>query len=296
MDKKLFICGTGVLLGITFFLTAGMKVASTAENSNSRPGPWVRDHAAGERFTPSRQGRAGNRDPRKGLLDQLGRMARSGEAFDRELFASSIARLMEIDPQATAEFSESLPAGPLREEALRRVSQGWASNDPDMAETWAAGLPDAMERQSVLADVCTRVANANADAAKAIGIAEKHGLDTAEVMDNLAHQWAAQDFPAAAAWIKERPAGERREQMIMRLALVRSATEPAEAARLVVDEIPEGQVQTEAVISVIYQWALRDMAGARGWVALFPESALRTRAENELSNIAAYQTPEPRGD
>ncbi len=292
MDKKLFICGTGVLLGISFFLTAGLRVASTAEAPNGRPSHWRKDRAAGEGPAPSRQVKAGDRDSREDLLDQLGRMAGSGDAFDRERFASSIAKLMAVDSGAAASFAESLPAGPVREEALRRASQGWASKDPGKAEEWAAGLSDEIERQSVLSNVCTQVAQA--DAAKAIGIAERNGLDATEVADNLAQQWATQDFTAAAAWIRERPAGERREQMIMRLALVQSATAPAEAARMVVEEIPEGHIQTEAVISVIYQWARRDMAGAREWVGLFPESDLRTRAENELSNIAAYQTPEQR--
>lgn len=38
-------------------------------------------------------------------------------------------------------------------------------------------------------------------------------------------------------------------------------------------------------MSVLQQWAIRDPAAARAWVARFPEGPLRTRAEEELAGI-----------
>lgn len=142
--------------------------------------------------------------------------------------------------------------------------------------------------------VCLQVAQENAN--YSVKAAEKYdlGSNSGRVMENLANRWAVQDFPAAAIWIKAQPAGENRDQMVMRLALVQAATHPSEAGRLIVEEIPEGPVQTEAVISVIYQWAGKDLPGACGWVGLFPESPLRDRAESELANIAATPSGEPR--
>jgi hypothetical protein len=288
MDKKLLICGAGVLAGIAFFLSTGIKVAFSARAANSVPSK--RERSVAERPSPSGKPVAVD----AALLEKLRGFVKSDGEFDCGRFSLLLAKLVAVDPAAAADFAASIPAGPVREEALRRLSQLWSAKDPAAAEMWAAGLPDEAERQSTVTAICMQVAQS--DAREAITIAERHGLDAGSgaVTENLVHQWAAQDFPAAAAWIKSRPAGERREQMVMRLAVVQSATEPAAAARLVVDEIPEGHVQTEAVISVIYQWARRDMAGAREWVGLFPESELRTRAETELSNIAAYQTPEQR--
>ncbi|MES2439003.1 MAG: hypothetical protein V4584_08045 [Verrucomicrobiota bacterium] len=292
MNKKTLILGSGLVLAAGLFLPSGLKEVPPAGSSNSRTLSTKMDHPAAGRSGSSRQAPAASEDARPGLLEKLEAVAKSGGPFDREGFASLLARLVEIDPATAADFATALPAGPVREEALRRVSQAWASEDPAEAENWAAELPDESERQSALTDVCMRIARS--DAAQALGIAENHGIGAApgSVTENLVQQWAVQDFPAAAAWIKARPAGEKREQMVMRLALVQSATRPGEAARLVVEEIPEGAVQTEAVITVIYQWASRDMAGAREWVNLFPESPLRDRAESELTNMAAYQSPE----
>lgn len=287
MDKKMILCGAGIIAGIAFFLSAGMRVASNAS-----------DAAAANGRTPSSRpdclaGKAREipHDSSAVLLGELGEVAGSTSDFDRDKLASLLTRLVEMDPEAAAGFVESVPAGPVREEALRQLPRAWASRDLTSAEAWAGGLADGVERQSALVSLCMEVGQS--EAGQAVALAEKHGVgsEDAPVMENLIHQWAVQDFSTAAAWIKERPAGEKREQLVMRLALVQSATEPAEAARLVVNEIPEGQIQTEAIISVIDQWARRDMAGAREWVGLFPESELRTRAENELSNIAAYQIP-----
>ena len=55
---------------------------------------------------------------------------------------------------------------------------------------------------------------------------------------------------------------------------------------MVVEQIPPGSIQTEAVISVLHQWFLRDMAGAAAWVDQFPAGDLKVRAENEMSGIA----------
>jgi hypothetical protein len=38
-----------------------------------------------------------------------------------------------------------------------------------------------------------------------------------------------------------------------------------------------GERQTEAAISVLHQWALRDLNAATAWTFTFPEGALRQR-------------------
>lgn len=252
------------------------------------PGPATRNHGRKplsrfeEARPPAHVGRAG-------IIEQLDKLAGSGKPDDRERFSSLLVQLAGIDPSAAAEYVKALASGPMRQQLVREVSLAWASKDPAGAEKWAAGLPDASERQSALEDVCLQIVRK--DGRQAIAMAEKHELDLSSqtVTRNLARQWMSYDLPAAAEWIKSRSAGEEREQMIMILALVQAETRPAEAGRLVVEEIPEGPVQTEAVISVIYQWAKLDPSGARAWVGLFPESPLRDRAESELSHIASFR-------
>ena len=223
------------------------------------------------------------------LVRRLNAAAQSGDPAARNRFEVLLAKLMRRSPEAAARFAQSLGVGNPREQAMHRVTQLWAVQNPAGAENWARQLDDPAERASALKDVCFQLART--DAAQAVAKAENYHLDAASgtVLVNLVQQWAEQDSSGAAEWIKARPAGNEREQMLWRLAIVQCATAPAEAVRLVTEQIPAGPLQTEAAISVLHQWAIRDLAGARAWVALFPAGAIRDRAEVELSGVADYQ-------
>ena len=216
-------------------------------------------------------------------------MAISENPADKDQFPAVLAELVQINPEAAARFASSLESAALRAQALRLVAQNWAAQDPASAEKWASHLPDESERDSTLADVCFQIAQT--DARQAVEAASQHGLEKmpGAVMENLVQQWAGQDFSSAASWIKQRPPGEQRDQMVERLALVQAVADPAAAAQLVVQEVPPGDIQTEAAIAVLHQWALRDMAGAKAWVELFSAGPLRDRAQNEVSNLEAWR-------
>jgi hypothetical protein len=203
-------------------------------------------------------------------------------------FQELLAKLVRSDPMAAARFAETLPVGMMRNDVVRHVGQDWAMQDLASAESWAGELPDKSESQSVLADICFQVSLANA--AQAVQIAGQHNLNTMPgVLQYLVSQWAAQDFSSAAAWVKTQPENQQRDQMLQRLAMFQSRTDPAEAATLVAEQMPPGPVQDDAVVSVIYNWSLRHMAGATAWVNLFPPGPLKERAESELSHITAGQ-------
>jgi hypothetical protein len=103
------------------------------------------------------------------------------------------------------------------------------------------------------------------------------------LLENLVQQWASSDLPAATVWVKQEPPGEERDLLLQRVAFMMSHTNPAAAGKLVVEEIAPGPLQEEATMTVLHQWMQHDFAGAKQWVNLFPESPLRTRAENELA-------------
>ena len=227
----------------------------------------------------------------KHLLRQINAAMQASDPGARDRFETLLAELVRSRPEAAARFAESLEAGVMREEALRQVAQRWTAQDPAAAERWAMQLGDPSERASALSDLCFQIAQTNA--AQALIKAEQYGLSTApgSVLENLVQQWAVQDFYSAVNWTVQQPEGEQRDQMLARLAFVQSASAPSEAVKLVVDQIPPGPIQTEAAISVLHQWAVHDLAGARSWVNLFPAGPVRDRADTELNNIAAYQNP-----
>lgn len=232
------------------------------------------------------------RDLNGRILDAL----KAGEPLDHELVFGDLLRdLVGEDPESAARLAGSLAAGPLREEMMRRLAQCWAEVDAAGAKQWAERLTDSGERDAALTDVCFQIARA--DPRQATLLADHYGLGEQQgaPLENLVMQWAAKDLESVTAWVGERPEGVQKDAMLARVAMVMAKTSPAEAAEMVATRLPEGEAQTESVISIVHQWAVRDLPGARAWAGLFPEGPLRDRALGELKGIEQYQRASGQG-
>jgi len=125
-------------------------------------------------------------------------------------------------------------------------------------------------------------------------LAERSGLngDYATIKGRLAGQWAAEDPTAAVSWALSQPEGGERNQFVAQVASVQSRTSPAEAARLVLQEIPPGPELDNAVLAVVDGWARRDLTSATAWVNQFPYNLpLRKRAQAVLAASQVKDTP-----
>jgi hypothetical protein len=225
------------------------------------------------------------------LLAQIQAALASTNLDDREIvFTNLLAELVRTDPLAAARFAETNSLGDTHDQLLHHVAQLWAATDSSAALNWAATLSNASERDGILTDVCLQVAENDPEGA----VKARSQFMTDEKpnpgLEALAQRWGEKDFSGALGWALSRAAAEQRDQLIARLAFVQSQTSPVEAATLAVEKIPAGGAQTEAVMSVLHQWGLHDLAAAEKWVARFPEGDLRTRAVNELAGVAKYQS------
>jgi hypothetical protein len=95
------------------------------------------------------------------------------------------------------------------------------------------------------------------------------------------------DLPAATTWADSYPPGEVRDTLFLHVALAQSQTDPAQAARMVAEQISPGQIQEQAAISVLQKWAEQDMAGAVAWSEEFPAGDCSNRARDLLARFAA---------
>jgi hypothetical protein len=107
------------------------------------------------------------------------------------------------------------------------------------------------------------------------------------LLGNLAQQWADQDMQAACDWALAQPPGEQRDRLLQRIAIVESRINPVKAAARVVMQMSPGELQYEAAMSVLNQWAQLDAEAAMKWAQIFPEEELRIRAINEVLNVSA---------
>lgn len=224
------------------------------------------------------------------LAQEIQRQLNSGDEVARErVLTNLLPELAGLNPAAAGRLAEATPPDAGRNDVLRGVAQAWAGQDPAGALAWAAQLPDTDEQRMTLANVVFQMAQS--DPAKAVDAAQQYDLNEGlyDVLPSLAVQWADKDLAAALAWAGNQPAGEQRDQLMARIAFVESQNAPAEAGARVLSEIPPGTVQDEAVLTVLHQWSLKDMAGALAWVQRFPEIPLKERALAELAVVGARQ-------
>jgi hypothetical protein len=207
----------------------------------------------------------------------------SGEELQAQALDQLLPEWVSDDPQAAANFVKAMPAGLSRDKALRVLAQVWGEHDPDASRAWGEGLNDKSDTDTFFTNVCLGLIQK--DPGAATQMAEQNHSREKGLLENLVQQWAEKDIPASLAWAAQQPRGEERDELLQRVALVQSKTNPAQAAALVVQQISPGPAQIEAAMSVVHQWAERDWDGAVAWVDQFPDGPLHDRAVTELNGM-----------
>jgi len=181
------------------------------------------------------------------------------------------------------------PESPANSEELDK-NRDWARRFPAEALAWLRMAPEGAQRDTVAEIVCPQLALT--DPSQAVEVAEHCGASGTNLMenvlDNLAQLWAERDEQAAFAWAVAKPPGNDRDRLFERIVFVESKTDPANAARMVVEQISPGETQEEAAMSVVYQWARQDADSALAWAQHFPAGGLRDRAIQEVENVKAF--------
>ncbi|HEX9047696.1 MAG TPA: hypothetical protein VF988_11780 [Verrucomicrobiae bacterium] len=167
----------------------------------------------------------------------------------------------------------------------------WARTFPAEALVWLAKAAEGDQRIAIAEIALPQLAQTNA--AASVALARNYFGDSTNtalqfLLGGLVQQWAGQDFATARTWALSQPAGEQRDALVQRIAMVESQTKPGDAARMIAEQMSPGPTQDEAAISVLYQWAQQDATAALAWAQAFPPGTLRERAINEVLNVTAY--------
>jgi hypothetical protein len=212
-------------------------------------------------------------------------------SVDRLRFALTqlLPALVEEDAPAAARLAESITDLNLRGEVIYLVARLWGKKDVEAALTWAGALKIEYEREAALTDAALELAREDLSRALQLSARFFREDEPSPVLENLAQRWAENNFPAALAWTLANSTGPQRDELVARLALVEASHAPRTAAQLVVDEMRPGESQNEAAISVLHQWAQRNVSEAVAWVERFPDGPLRDRANAELKSVAKFR-------
>lgn len=203
------------------------------------------------------------------------------------VFAELLPALIDLDPLTAAAQLDKIDAGEFRDEYILRLAQLWAARDPEAALKWASEIKSPAERFSGIRAACLELSQTNPAAA----INAMQTLNVANdrnALENIVQSWAGQDFSAAKTWALTESPPDSRDTLLTRISFVLSQSDPREAANFIVKNLPPGAIQTEAAISILHNWAIKDWNSAKQWVDQFPEGPLRERAQSEITGVRDY--------
>jgi hypothetical protein len=211
------------------------------------------------------------------------------------VFSELLPALIDLNPLTAAAQLEKIDSGEFRDEYILRLAQLWAARDPEAALKWASEIKSSAERYRAIRAACLELSQTNPGAA-IDAIQTLNVPNDRNALENIVQSWAAQDLSAATSWALTESPPDSRDTLLTRISFVLSQSDPREAANFIVKNLPPGAIQTEAAISVLHNWAIKDWNSAKQWVDQFPEGPLRERAQTEITGVkdylAATRTPQ----
>ncbi|MGA2854456.1 MAG: hypothetical protein ABSE90_10060, partial [Verrucomicrobiota bacterium] len=169
--------------------------------------------------------------------------------------------------QTGAELALASSNSPINSQDLDQ-NRDWARTFPAEALAWAQFATNGPQRDTIAEIVCPQLAQTNPLAAVVLAencldsLGSGTNVVVQNLLDNLAQTWAEQNEQDAYAWASATPPSEERDRLLERIALVQAKTNPYKAAKSVAEQMSPGEIQNEAVISVLYQWTRQDASAA----------------------------------
>jgi hypothetical protein len=238
---------------------------------------------------------ASNKLETTALAGKFEEIMKSDDVAERERMLDRLFQKWTIlDAPGAAAFALAAADEDDRRAALIHVMQTWAVQDPSAALSWAKEAPFANpnEREVAMSMACTQVAKSDPQEAIRLAIAFNVDESANGLLSGLTAHWAENDPRGASDWVISIPPSEQRNSLIESVALVMFDTNPTKAAQLIQDQIPAGESQDNAVLSILSSLALRNPDAAQTWVKAFPDTPLRERALRQLDIIQNRLTDE----
>jgi hypothetical protein len=195
-----------------------------------------------------------------------------------------------VKPHEAVQWLDANVHGPLKEQGLAALVQGWTRGDPRAAAAWFAGTGSTS--QTVLNALVSSWADLDPNAAAT-------WIETLTSEENktigrvaLASEWAQQD-PARAAAHFTPLMGDARQGIDLAAALVNSwgANDPAGAAAWI-DQLGAGKVRDEAAGILATVWAASDIQAAVKWSEKLTQPEMKANVIDHLGTTWGAIEPE----
>jgi hypothetical protein len=191
--------------------------------------------------------------------------------------------LAHSDPQLLAEKALTMPSNRSSRELIQNLANSWAQTDAAAALKWAEQLPEGLGKRDALAIVRFQLAKQDPEETSAEIRQLPAGDARNSLISNLAAQWGSTNPQSAIDWANTLPENEKKLAM-SNLVGAWAQNDPL-AAGTYVAQMPSGEAQSQATMSVVSSWATKNPDQTAAWVLQFPEGELRQQGIREVVSI-----------
>ncbi len=204
-----------------------------------------------------------------------------------EAIRVSVGQWAQKDPRSAFQWMEANLSGPLKEESLVALAQGWSRRSPQQAASWFA------ETGSTSQPLLTAIAGtwAQQDPASALQWASQlrdtgnRSVGLTSALGEMARQDPAAAALAAEPYLGETssndPATAAIRDLPTVLADIWGTTDPAAAAQWI-SKLPTGASQIEAAGTLATVWASSDIEAAVAWSSTISDPSLKGAVVSHL--------------
>lgn len=207
----------------------------------------------------------------------------------RDLQLRLLQRWAVIDIRAAAQGLNQFQ-GTNRSDACERIAAIWARQNLSESIGWAQQLSEGSGRQEALLSIASEVAFTNPKEALVLASQITVPQEKSDLIDQAASTWASTAPETAVDWAKQIQDSNLREQVVGAIATTWADKDPIAAAKLVLDSLPEGKTQENAIFGIVQRMTVKNPEAARTWVEQFPEGPLRDTVWAEINRISERQS------
>ena len=229
---------------------------------------WLNTMAEGEekeRFRGSLVGGLADRDIGLATSYVLARGAAGDKEADEYIQTIAGEQLRKNGPAASVLWGESLPEGPLKNEALEEIADAYVQRDPAAAAAWAEKYATASAGGRIIEEIGGEWAQRDPKAAVTWLNGLTDGPAKSEGTFSALREWTRRDPTAASQYLAALPASQSKDSAVSGFARSLAREDPESAiiwAKTISNEASRVQTLTQAGQA----WFRRDPTAAATWL------------------------------
>ncbi|MEM7385155.1 MAG: hypothetical protein AAF514_09450 [Verrucomicrobiota bacterium] len=167
--------------------------------------------------------------------------------------------------EEAARWSEDLPDGKLKGQAMDHVAGRFVHQSPEAAAAWAAQYAEASYGARVIEEVGDEWAERDPSAAVAWLQSLPEGKGQTEGMESALEEWAGRDPTSASEFLITMGDSELKDSAVSGFAR-RVVREDPEAAMAWANTIDQPEMRTKTMTTAAREWLRRDREAATNWL------------------------------